>query len=90
VIVHGRRARAVSAAAEANSADGGQAESLTADQADPGDCARLISGALAGGDPDSLVNNAGASANRGPCRHYGQHGQPRHSRHAWRTGVLPP
>jgi len=60
VIVHGRRARAVravSAVAEANSADSGQAEGLTADLAD--------------GDLDSLVNNAGAFANRGPHRHYG-------------------
>ena len=60
MIVHGRRARAVSAAAKANSADSGQAESLTADLAD--------------GDLDSLVNNAGAFANRGPHRDYGQHG----------------
>jgi len=56
VIVHGRRARAASAVAEANSADSGQAEGLTADLAD--------------GDLDSLVNNAGAFANRGPHRHY--------------------
>ena len=76
MIVHGRRARAVSAVAGANSADSGQAEGLTADLAD--------------GGLDSLVNNAGAFANRGPHRHYGQHGQLRHSRHAWRTGVLPP
>jgi NAD(P)-dependent dehydrogenase (short-subunit alcohol dehydrogenase family) len=65
VIVHGRRAHAVSAVAEAISADGGQAEGLTADLADPGDCTRLISRALAGGDVDILVNNAGAFANRG-------------------------
>jgi 3-oxoacyl-[acyl-carrier protein] reductase len=64
VIVHGRRADAVSAVAQAISADGGQAEGLTADLADPGDCARLISGALAGGAVDILVNNAGAFANR--------------------------
>ena len=57
MIVHGRRARAVSAVAEANSADSGQAEGLTADLAD--------------GDLDSLVYNAGAFANRGPHRHYG-------------------
>jgi hypothetical protein len=43
--------------AEANSADSGQAEGLTADLAD--------------GDLDSLVNNAEAFANRGPHRHYG-------------------
>lgn len=65
VIVHGRRAHAVNAVAQAISADGGQAEGLTADLADPGDCARLISRALAGGDIDILVNNAGAFANRG-------------------------
>jgi 3-oxoacyl-[acyl-carrier protein] reductase len=65
VIVHGRRARAVSAVAAAISADGGQAEGLTADLADPGECARLVSRALAGGDVDILVNNAGAFANRG-------------------------
>jgi NAD(P)-dependent dehydrogenase (short-subunit alcohol dehydrogenase family) len=59
VIVHGRRAHAVNAVAEAIRADGGQAEGLTADLADPGDCARLISAALAGGDIDILVNNAG-------------------------------
>jgi hypothetical protein len=44
VIVHGRRARAVSAVAEANSADSGQAEGLTADLTD--------------GDLDSLVNDS--------------------------------
>ena len=65
VIVHGRRAHAVNAAAQAISADGGQAEGLTADLADPGDCAWLVSRALAGGDIDILVNNAGAFANRG-------------------------
>jgi 3-oxoacyl-[acyl-carrier protein] reductase len=65
VIVHGRRARAVSAVAEAIRADGGQAEGLAADLTGPGDCARLISSALAGGRIDILVNNAGASANRG-------------------------
>ena len=65
MIVHGRRAHAVRAVAEAISAEGGQAEGLTADLADPGDCARLISRALAGGDIDILVNNAGAFANRG-------------------------
>jgi 3-oxoacyl-[acyl-carrier protein] reductase len=65
VIVHGRRADAVSAVAEAINADGGQAEGLAADLADPGDCAQLISGVLAGGDIDILVNNAGAFANRG-------------------------
>ena len=65
VIVHGRRAHAVNAVAQAISADGGQAEGLTADLADPGDCAWLISRALAGGDIDILVNNAGAFANRG-------------------------
>ena len=43
VIVHGRRAHAVNAVAQAISADGGQAEGLTADLADPGDCAWLIS-----------------------------------------------
>ncbi len=41
------------------------ADADTADPAYPGDCARLISGALAGGDVDILVNNAGAFANRG-------------------------
>ena len=61
VIVHGRRARAVNAVTQAISADGGQAEGLTADLADPGDCAWLISRALAGGDIDILVNNAAAS-----------------------------
>ncbi len=65
VIVHGRRADAVSAVTQAISADGGQAVGLTADLADPGDCAGLISRALAGGDIDILVNNAGAFANRG-------------------------
>lgn len=65
VIVHGRRAHAVSAVAQAISAEGGQAEGLTADLADPGDCARLVSRALAGGDIDIMVNNAGAFANRG-------------------------
>jgi len=65
VIVHGRQAHAVNAVAQAISAGGGQAEGLTADLADPGDCARLISCALAGGDIDILVNNAGAFANRG-------------------------
>jgi len=64
VVVHGRRAEAVGAVVNAISSDGGQAEGLTADLADPGDCARLISGALAGGDIDILVNNAGAFANR--------------------------
>jgi len=65
VIVHDRRAHAVSAVAQSISADGGQAESLTADLAHPGDCARLISRALAGGGIDILVNNAGAFANGG-------------------------
>jgi 3-oxoacyl-[acyl-carrier protein] reductase len=65
VIVHGRRAHAVNAVAQAISADGGQAEGLTADLADPGDSAWLLSRALAGGDIDILVNNAGAFANRG-------------------------
>ena len=64
VIVHGRRAHAVTAVAQAISADGGQAEGLTADLADPGDCARLICSALAGGHIDILVNNAGTFANR--------------------------
>ena len=48
VIVHGRRAHTVNAVAQAISADGGQAEGLTADLADPGNCAWLISRALAG------------------------------------------
>ena len=48
VVVHGRRAHAVNAVAQAISADGGQAEGLTADLADPGNCAWLISRALAG------------------------------------------
>jgi 3-oxoacyl-[acyl-carrier protein] reductase len=65
VIVHGRRDHAVNAVAQAISADGGQAEHPTADLADPGDCAWLISRALAGGDIDILVNNAGAFADRG-------------------------
>ncbi len=65
VIVHGRRARAVNAVAQAISADGGQAEGLAADLAGPGDCAGLISRALAGGDIDILASNAGAFAPRG-------------------------
>jgi len=65
VVVHGRRAHAVNKVAEAISAEGGQAEGLTADLANPGECARLISSALGGGDIDILVNNAGAFANRG-------------------------
>ena len=52
VIVHGRQAHAVNAVAQAISAGGGQAEGLTADLADPGDCAWLISRTLAGGDID--------------------------------------
>jgi hypothetical protein len=46
VIVHGRRAYAVNAVVQAISADGGPAEGLTADLADPGDCAWLVSRAL--------------------------------------------
>jgi len=65
VIVHGRHTQAVNAVARAISADGGQAEGLTADLADTGDCASLISRALAGGGIDILVNNAGLFANRG-------------------------
>ena len=64
VIVHGRHAQAVDAVARAISADGGQAEGLTADLADAGDCASLISRALAGGGTDILVNNAGLFASR--------------------------
>ena len=64
VIVHGPRANAVNAVAQAVSADGGKAEGLTADLADPDDCASLIPGALARGDVDILVNNAGAFVNR--------------------------
>jgi hypothetical protein len=47
VIVHRRRAHTVKAVAQAISRDGGQAEVLTADLADPGNCAWLISLALA-------------------------------------------
>lgn len=65
VVVHGRRGDAVSAVAEAISAEGGQAVGLMADLAHPGDCARLISAVLADGDIDILVNNAGAFADRG-------------------------
>ena len=55
VIVHGRRAHAVSAVAQAISADGGQAEGLTADLADPSDCAWLISRALAAVEKESAL-----------------------------------
>ena len=66
VIVHGRRAHAVSAVAQAISADGGQAEGLTADLSDPGDGARLISGALAASCPVGRAGSAmtGASVPR--------------------------
>ena len=62
MIVHGRRAPAVDAVAQAIGVEGGQAKGLTADLADPGDRASLISRALAGGDIDILVNNAGVFA----------------------------
>lgn len=65
VVVHGRRADAVSAVVAAVRGDGGQAQGLAADLADPAGCARFISGALADGSVDILVNNAGAFANRG-------------------------
>ena len=65
VIVHGRRADAVDAVVEGIRSAGGEASGVLADLADPGDCARLISGVLADGGADILVNNAGAFVNRG-------------------------
>ncbi len=46
-IVHGRRADAVDGVVEAIRSAGGQASGVLADLADPGDCARFISGVLA-------------------------------------------
>jgi 3-oxoacyl-[acyl-carrier protein] reductase len=65
VVVHGRRAEAVHAVVEAIRSDGGQADGALASLADPADCARFVSGVLAGGGADILVNNAGAFVNRG-------------------------
>jgi NAD(P)-dependent dehydrogenase (short-subunit alcohol dehydrogenase family) len=65
VVVHGRRPGATAAVARAINADGAVARDLVADLADPADCARLISGALADGSVDILVNNAAAFPNRG-------------------------
>jgi 3-oxoacyl-[acyl-carrier protein] reductase len=66
VVVHGRRAEAVQAVAEAIYSSGGQAAGTAADLADPHDCARFIADTLADGGPVGvLVNNAGAFVNRG-------------------------
>jgi 3-oxoacyl-[acyl-carrier protein] reductase len=65
VIVHGRRADAVDAVVEGIRSSGGQADGMRADLADPGECARLVSGVPADGGADILVNNAGAFVNRG-------------------------
>lgn len=65
VVVHGRRAEAVHAVTEAIRAGGGQVEGSLANPADGEDCARFVSGVLAGGGVDVLVNNAGAFVNRG-------------------------
>ena len=65
VIVHGRRADAVDTVVAAIRSAGGQANGALANLADPGDCARFISGVLADGGADILVNNAGAFVNRG-------------------------
>jgi NAD(P)-dependent dehydrogenase (short-subunit alcohol dehydrogenase family) len=66
VVVHGRRAKAVQAVAEAIKSGGGQAAGTVADLADPRDCARFITDTLADGGPVGiLVNNAGAFVNRG-------------------------
>ena len=67
VIVHGRRPHAVSVVAQAISANGGQAEGLTADLADPGDCARLATSAANAcadrrrGSPVTLCDGHGRS-----------------------------
>ena len=65
VIVHGRRSDAIDAVVEGIRSAGGQASGMLADLADPGECARFVSGMLADGGADILVNNAGAFVNRG-------------------------
>ena len=59
VIVHGRRADAVDTVVEGISSAGGQASAALANLADPGDCARFISGVLADGAADILDNPTG-------------------------------
>jgi 3-oxoacyl-[acyl-carrier protein] reductase len=65
VIVHGRRAEAVHAVVDAIRAEGGTADGVHADLADPAGCAGLVSHVLAGGGAEILVNNAGGFVNRG-------------------------
>jgi 3-oxoacyl-[acyl-carrier protein] reductase len=65
VVVHGRRADAIDAVVGGIRSAGGQADGMRANLADPGECARFVSGVLADGGADILVNNAGAFANRG-------------------------
>jgi NAD(P)-dependent dehydrogenase (short-subunit alcohol dehydrogenase family) len=65
VIVHGRRADAVTAVVEAIGSAGGEASGVQANLADPGECSRFVSRVLADGGADILVNNAGAFVNRG-------------------------
>jgi NAD(P)-dependent dehydrogenase (short-subunit alcohol dehydrogenase family) len=64
VVVHGRSVGTTGAVAAAINADGGSAQALVADLADPAGCGRFIADALADGGVDILVNNAGAFANR--------------------------
>jgi 3-oxoacyl-[acyl-carrier protein] reductase len=65
VVVHGRRADGVDTVVKEIRSVGGHADGVTADLADPADCARFIAGVLAIGEPGILINNAGAFVNRG-------------------------
>jgi 3-oxoacyl-[acyl-carrier protein] reductase len=84
VIVHGRRAHAVSAVAEAISAEYGQAEGLTADLADPGNCARLISRALVETSTSWSTTPARSPTGAGMTR---RRRRPRLAKHLDRTGI---
>jgi 3-oxoacyl-[acyl-carrier protein] reductase len=65
VVVHGRRADAISAVVQEIRSAGGQAEGVAASLTDPEGCARFVAAVLAGGGADILINNAATYANRG-------------------------
>jgi 3-oxoacyl-[acyl-carrier protein] reductase len=65
VIVHGRRSDAIAAVVAGIRSVGGQASGMRANLADPGECAKFVSGVLADGGADILINNAGAFVNHG-------------------------